>query len=152
MTTRILTLVGGFALCTLLTCGDPVSGQPPPNPGTVSWATGYPKGVNSTPPPPMFVPAYIKYSGTYTANPGWTPAKAVGYWMEVKGGGGSVPTPFTMDLQNGAIGRFDATGKLVPVQVTFTAGTYQAWMAVTYQDGNKNFVASLSSVQTVTLK
>lgn len=152
MMTRALVLLCGFAACTLHTC-DPATAQPPPNPGTVSWAPNYPKWGDSTPPPTMAMPGWVDYFGTYQANQGWSAVSAVGYWMPKTGGSGGTPQPFTLTIDKGGIGLIDPnTGKLAPARLKLNPGTYQVWMSVIFTDNNKNPVPSRSSVETITIK
>lgn len=127
----------GLIVLTLQTAGLTQAGGTPP--GTVAWDKGYPKTVAALP----GRSGEVIVLGSYTTNPGWTPTSAAFAFIPASGG---VPKGGPLDMLSGKIGMLNAQGQIVEKSFPLPKGSYQGWLAVSYEDANKNSVPVLSTI------
>lgn len=128
--TRALALSLLFALALLTIPGDSLYGQPPPAPGTVSWATGYP-GTYDPVGPPFPKEGGVTVSGALTPPTGTWMVSQPSLMYKLQAGGVTYSVP--LNSKDGAIGAIDPqTGKCVPTSVAFAKGEWAVWLSVVY--------------------
>ena len=119
----------GACFLLLLLVGTAVAAEP----GTVTWATGYPKAVNSVLPNPT---GGIKAFGDYTENAGYA-MQGVTLYYAPKGSGTPVGT--TMTPNGGKWGKKNANDLIVEYELKGVAkGTYNVWVSAIYFDTVNN--------------
>jgi len=151
MTTRILALVGGFALCVLLACGDYASAQPPPVPGTVTWDKDYPKVVDPVGFPMPKQGGVVVYGTSNPAN-GWARGTAGLFYIPQAGG---VTNSTELKHIDGVWGWNDPNGKIVPAEVYIGKGDWVIWVNVVFtrqNNGKTETVIVCSAFKNVTVK